>query len=773
MLSLLTLTEADIRGVLTAQSLRRAYGYVSRVRDEVRTGSTLTARVPGTRMYSVMVEIEPDGITAECSCPYDWGGFCKHVGAVLLAWLQRPKSFTAGGPEAPADDYATEVIPVEPPPTQPWDDLPFWLTTSVEDVQLADQRQLGEWLLKIKLVDLRQMARNRAWRVQGTRKADIVRQIAALMVDSDDMARAVEDLGDEQRLLLYALLLLGTGSRMPEKDLERVLKAWGGRNSDQPVSIQTRRLWKMGLALPGYTQDRGSGRDFVPLAIARGLPPLVGSVTADLPTQAGGDGLCLADPSAMIRTAIQIALLLEKQPVALRIPLPRPAIEKYHPQLQSWDYVLDELVQAERSSRLGRQSGIKLTVPPPRRSLPNSAVERLVPISGGEAQLEFAYSLLVTAGVFQPGSPTTVCREVKAQFLHRDESAQRAVLARAYFHMQNWSVLWELLWESNGLSLMRDSRYSYYTPENLRADLRLVRHLVLRVLSVLPDETWLETRALCRLVRTVWPVFDQTVWDSFRFSYLARSGRGLGAWFLTKDGQPLSPESEEDWDLAQGNFVRHTISSPLHWLGLADLHYDGGELVSFRLHGLGDLYWDRVQAPVASRPVVSSGRDAGSTESITTSDLTISVDPAAISPGAHSLLDEIARLDKAGADCFLYRLDPQAAFESFESGVTLAGILENWEQQFPIPVPDPIRERLHTWWEVYGRVRIYEDLTIVEFGDDYALAEMKAVSSLDSYVVTEISPRLVIIQRDAVTELTAELVRAGYTPKVEDRAAGD
>jgi hypothetical protein len=70
-------------------------------------------------------------------------------------------------------------------------------------------------------------------------------------------------------------------------------------------------------------------------------------------------------------------------------------------------------------------------------------------------------------------------------------------------------------------------------------------------------------------------------------------------------------------------------------------------------------------------------------------------------------------------------------------------------------------------------VRIYEDLTIVEFGDDYALAEMKAVSSLDSYMVTEISPRLVIIQRDAVTELTAELVRAGYTPKVEDRAAGD
>lgn len=66
-------------------------------------------------------------------------------------------------------------------------------------------------------------------------------------------------------------------------------------------------------------------------------------------------------------------------------------------------------------------------------------------------------------------------------------------------------------------------------------------------------------------------------------------------------------------------------------------------------------------------------------------------------------------------------------------------------------------------------MRIYENVTIIEFGDDYALAEMKAVTPLEGVIIAEISPRLVIIPQEAVAPLTAALEQAGYTPKQTDK----
>jgi hypothetical protein len=83
----------------------------------------------------------------------------------------------------------------------------------------------------------------------------------------------------------------------------------------------------------------------------------------------------------------------------------------------------------------------------------------------------------------------------------------------------------------------------------------------------------------------------------------------------------------------------------------------------------------------------------------------------------------------------------------------------------PIPVPEAVRAQLSDWWEAYGRVRIYENLTVIELGDDYALAEIKTSTSLEKYLVAEISPRLVVVSPQATAPLMAELEKAGYTPK--------
>ena len=45
---------------------------------------------------------------------------------------------------------------------------------------------------------------------------------------------------------------------------------------------------------------------------------------------------------------------------------------------------------------------------------------------------------------------------------------------------------------------------------------------------------------------------------------------------------------------------------------------------------------------------------------------------------------------------------------------------------------------------------------------------MKAVTSLGQHLIAELSPRLVLIPKVAVEPLTAELEKAGYTPKQTD-----
>src|SRR3972149_3816869 len=85
--------------------LRKRYGRIpgkgqeyfagGRVRDRLRTGDGLRARVEGTYTYSVVIRERGADLAGTCTCPYraHWGGECKHIHAVLIAWAKEPKSF--------------------------------------------------------------------------------------------------------------------------------------------------------------------------------------------------------------------------------------------------------------------------------------------------------------------------------------------------------------------------------------------------------------------------------------------------------------------------------------------------------------------------------------------------------------------------------------------------------------------------------------------------------------------------------------------------------
>ena len=84
-----SITEAEVRDLASEQSFDRGYQYYrgNAVFDIVRRGNLMTAKVEGSgyEPYQIQVSVSDAGIaTTVCSCPYDWGGICKHIVAVLL-----------------------------------------------------------------------------------------------------------------------------------------------------------------------------------------------------------------------------------------------------------------------------------------------------------------------------------------------------------------------------------------------------------------------------------------------------------------------------------------------------------------------------------------------------------------------------------------------------------------------------------------------------------------------------------------------------------------
>lgn len=84
--------EADVRALSSDQSFDRGYRYYQSgaVFDVIRRGQFVTAKVEGSdyEPYRVQVTLDESGIAgAECTCPYDWGGLCKHIIATMLVLL--------------------------------------------------------------------------------------------------------------------------------------------------------------------------------------------------------------------------------------------------------------------------------------------------------------------------------------------------------------------------------------------------------------------------------------------------------------------------------------------------------------------------------------------------------------------------------------------------------------------------------------------------------------------------------------------------------------
>lgn len=95
-MSIPELSEAMIRRYASTKSWQRGEAYYSdrHVRRVVRRGNAIAAEVEGNEIRPYRVNIGFDGEElgeVSCTCPYDFGGCCKHIVATLLVCLRDPQ----------------------------------------------------------------------------------------------------------------------------------------------------------------------------------------------------------------------------------------------------------------------------------------------------------------------------------------------------------------------------------------------------------------------------------------------------------------------------------------------------------------------------------------------------------------------------------------------------------------------------------------------------------------------------------------------------------
>lgn len=94
----LEITESAIQSASSAASFARGYALYREdaVFDTFIQGDVLTGKCQGSGApyYQLQVRIDDGGFeNAFCSCPYDWGGYCKHLVALMLTYIHDPEEF--------------------------------------------------------------------------------------------------------------------------------------------------------------------------------------------------------------------------------------------------------------------------------------------------------------------------------------------------------------------------------------------------------------------------------------------------------------------------------------------------------------------------------------------------------------------------------------------------------------------------------------------------------------------------------------------------------
>ena len=316
--------------------------------------------------------------------------------------------------------------------------------------------------------------------------------------------------------------------------------------------------------------------------------------------------------------------------------------------------------------------------------------------------------------------------------------------------------------ETSRFQVMRTIGTPGFQPADLASEWAAMRRYITRVLTGLPRNGWISWPELRKQLFEFYPGCQ---WSMF----------GVEQWWLNAPGKPtrLDLNHYDDWQKTVGAVIEIIIAESLCWFGVVEINSGKNGLEAFRITELLD--WlnqaqvisadsDPAEPPVYPRlPAQAQPRPRKIEPVKWLSDSRWHLPPA---PNRSEFIN-FARLIADPVDVpFTYALTATSIERAISAGITIDEVTRQFDRM-GAPLPADARAMYESIAERFGRVRLYESLTVLQLADDYALRELMSATSLGQHVIYQISSRAVVIKAEAVNGLVGELIAKGYTPGVQ------
>ncbi|MGD2207737.1 MAG: helicase-associated domain-containing protein, partial [Anaerolineae bacterium] len=728
---LYTLGEQDVHILLDDDVFARAEAihHEGWVDDPAVDGSSLHATLSDEDGYplAVKVNVEGDRVSALCTCEED--NFCAHVGALLLSWIRAPDTFHGYDPKHAQRAARARRLVVDP----------------------ADEYR--EILEEHTLRDLRDMAQHCGIEIQNTRKDPVVEQLAVALSDAASTRARIDDLDPAAvEMLVYVNLILDAGYGFTGENLIASLLKLDTPLPRHALHQQIESLARCGLLLK-FGSDNLTYY-LLPQAVRNVLPPQPGFVPLVPESQVSQLEVHEQPAMAPIHTLYQVwHYVVEQQPRRESVRARLHAEDEW-PNFVGWDHIPEEVDQIVRQRKNPYYlHNLSVTVPAPRYRFRSIDRQALASQTGcTHEELEFYYMLMGSMGAISaaPGDPIVHQNRVFERLLSLPPTTQMHAILYAWTHVVAWSEMDVVRRATDDLSVRRNLSYTSFVQQDLYREWRSARQAVLRFLATVEEGQWVSIEGFLKTVYHVHPHLlhahsDPAVW-----------------WLRSESTKKQFGTTFEDWLDSVGCFVLATLRGPLSWLGAISLGYAGADPIAFRVTPVGSFALQRrssvVEPELRAIPAGAVQLD---------DELTVRVVPNQVPAQLHDLFHLIGRLEETTPAQFRYRVTADGVLRALEQGQTVESLLQTIAHWCGCAPPPAWRAQLARWSENYGKLHVYDDITLIELADDYALQELLSNTSLRDHVIHTFSPRLAAIHPDAVDDLVQEMEKRGYMPHVE------
>jgi hypothetical protein len=507
---------------------------------------------------------------------------------------------------------------------------------------------------------------------------------------------------------------------------------------------------------------------------------------------------------------------------------PRQPAEDEWPPFQGWDHVPSEIADLTRVRQWYVRTGLygerrtllsplnqAVTVPAPGyrlRKADRAYLRRKIGCT--DEELEFYCVLLEEIGALstQPGQPVVTHPSAMQRLLSLSSADQIATIGRAWLDTVAWNET-DIVLRSQGkltpdagvappaeppLRIRRSLSHADYKLVDLYQEWRAGRQAVSRLLSVMEEGRWFSVAGFLHALFQINPnLFHSSSTASVWWLESTRTHKQFGTTF-------------DDWQQGYGQCLLAMLQGPLAWLGIVSLGTVGGQPEALRLTQVGQFL-------VGRQPTLGDESDSAESSGAICAfgdDLTLSLVPNRIPSQLHHLLASIGLLEQVTPQRFVYRLtaeglrqwqeSPRVAEEGapadapatagplvrtgppldsgsppdarieprmYSSSRYPSSLISLLEQHLHtvdprIAVPAAWQDKLSKWSQNYGLLHVYQDITVVELADEYALQELLASTSLREHIIYQFSPYLIAIRPDRVDDLVREMEGRGYTPRL-------